>query len=103
MLGADVVAVTSGNMTLKDATNEAIRDWCCNPTDTFYVIGSTVGAFYHFLKEDGVKLIAAEAAGLGVDSAGFLCSGFLSGVFGVGGHRSISVFDVLGLCIRRQS
>ncbi len=115
MLGAEVVAVRSGNMTLKDATNEAIRDWCCNPSDTFYVIGSTVGphpypmmvarfqsviskeikeqlkrstgkelpdyvvacigggsnaagAFYHFLNEPDVKLIAAEAAGLGVDS-----------------------------------
>lgn len=43
MLGATVVAVTSGNMTLKDATNEAIRDWCSNPSDTFYIIGSTVG------------------------------------------------------------
>ncbi len=43
MLGAEVRAVTSGNMTLKDATNEAIRDWCCNPEDTYYVIGSTVG------------------------------------------------------------
>ena len=43
MLGATVFPVTSGNMTLKDATNEAIRDWCCNPTDTFYIIGSTVG------------------------------------------------------------
>ena len=43
MLGAKVVAVTSGNKTLKDATNEAIRDWCCNPSDTFYIIGSTVG------------------------------------------------------------
>lgn len=115
MLGAEVVPVTSGNMTLKDATNEAIRDWCCNPTDTFYVIGSTVGphpypmmvahfqsvisreikeqvkkatgkelpdyvvacigggsnaagAFYHFLNDSSVKLIASEAAGLGVDS-----------------------------------
>lgn len=115
MLGATVVPVESGNKTLKDATNEAIRDWCCNPSDTFYVIGSTVGphpypqmvarfqsvisreircqlksltgrelpdyvvacigggsnaagAFYHFLKEPGVRLIAAEAAGLGVDS-----------------------------------
>lgn len=115
MLGADVVSVTSGNMTLKDATNEAIRDWCCNPSDTFYVIGSTVGphpyplmvahfqsviskeikeqvgktagkelpdyviacigggsnaagAFYHFLNEPKVKLIAAEAAGRGIDS-----------------------------------
>ena len=43
MLGATVVPVHSGNKTLKDATNEAIRDWCCNPEDTFYVIGSTVG------------------------------------------------------------
>ncbi|MDR1609977.1 MAG: tryptophan synthase subunit beta, partial [Candidatus Symbiothrix sp.] len=43
MLGAKVFPVTSGNMTLKDATNEAIRDWCCNPADTHYIIGSTVG------------------------------------------------------------
>ncbi len=115
MLGAKVVPVESGNKTLKDATNEAIRDWCCNPKDTFYVIGSTVGphpypqmvarfqsviskeirkqlkehigrelpdyvvacvgggsnaagAFYHFIKEPSVKLIAAEAAGLGVNT-----------------------------------
>lgn len=114
MLGARVEAVTSGNMTLKDATNEAIRDWCCNP-DSYYVIGSTVGphpypeivayfqsiiseeirkqllaqtgselpdyvvacvgggsnaagAFYHFIAERSVKLVAAEAAGLGVDT-----------------------------------
>lgn len=43
MLGATVIPVTTGNMTLKDATNEAIRDWCCHPADTFYIIGSTVG------------------------------------------------------------
>lgn len=43
MLGADVVPVTSGNMTLKDATNEAIRDWINNPVDTHYIIGSVVG------------------------------------------------------------
>jgi tryptophan synthase beta chain len=43
MLGAEVYPVTSGNHTLKDATNEAIRDWCCHPADTFYIIGSTVG------------------------------------------------------------
>ena len=42
MLGATVIPVTSGNMTLKDATNEAIRDWCCHPADTYYIIGSTV-------------------------------------------------------------
>lgn len=43
MLGATVVPVTSGNMTLKDATNDAIRDWCSNPAYTHYIIGSTVG------------------------------------------------------------
>jgi tryptophan synthase beta chain len=43
MLGAKVVPVLSGSKTLKDATNEAIRDWCCNPADTHYIIGSTVG------------------------------------------------------------
>lgn len=115
MLGAKVVPVMSGNRTLKDATNEAIRDWCCNPRDTFYIIGSVVGpdpypdmvarfqsviseeikrqlkeqegrenpdymvacvgggsnaagTFYHYLDTDSVKLIAAEAAGLGVDT-----------------------------------
>ena len=115
MLGATVVPVESGNKTLKDATNEAIRDWCCNPRDTYDIIGSTVGphpypdmvarfqsviskemrrqllekegreepdyviacvgggsnaagAFYHFLDSPRVKLIAAEAAGKGVDS-----------------------------------
>ncbi len=43
MLGATVVPVTSGNMTLKDATNDAIRCWCSSPADTFYIIGSVVG------------------------------------------------------------
>lgn len=43
MLGAEVRPATSGSKTLKDATNEAIRDWINNPTDTFYIIGSVVG------------------------------------------------------------
>ncbi|MEW5677011.1 tryptophan synthase subunit beta [Flavobacterium enshiense] len=115
MLGAEVRPATSGSKTLKDATNEAIRDWINNPTDTFYIIGSVVGphpypdmvarfqsiiseeikqqllekegrdnpdyviacvgggsnaagAFYHFLDEENVKLIAVEAAGKGVNS-----------------------------------
>lgn len=115
MLGATVVPALSGSRTLKDATNEAIRDWINNPIDTHYIIGSVVGphpypdmvarfqsviseeiraqllekekkenpdyviacvgggsnaagAFYHFLDEEDVKLIAVEAAGLGVYS-----------------------------------
>jgi tryptophan synthase beta chain len=115
MLGATVIPATSGSKTLKDATNEAIRDWINNPVDTHYIIGSVVGphpypdmvarfqsviseevrtqlnektgsalpqyvvacvgggsnaagAFYHFLEEQSVKLIAVEAAGLGISS-----------------------------------
>lgn len=43
MLGAKVHPVTTGNMTLSDACSEAIRDWCCHPSNTFYIIGSTMG------------------------------------------------------------
>src|SRR6476469_675859 len=115
MLGATVIPATSGSKTLKDATNEAIRDWINHPEDTHYIIGSVVGphpypdmvtrfqsvisaeirrqlkektgtelpthvvacvgggsnaagAFYHFLDEPSVQLIAVEAAGLGVNS-----------------------------------
>ncbi|MFC5284701.1 tryptophan synthase subunit beta [Pedobacter alpinus] len=115
MMGATVVPATSGSKTLKDATNEAMRDWINNPVDTHYIIGSVVGPhpypemvslfqsiiseetkkqliehtgndqpdyvlacvgggsnamgmFYHFLDDENVKLIAAEAAGLGVNS-----------------------------------
>lgn len=43
MLGAKVHPVTTGNMTLSDACSAAIRDWCCHPEDTFYIVGSTMG------------------------------------------------------------
>ena len=122
MLGATVVPALSGSETLKDATNEAIRDWINNPVDTHYIIGSVVGphpypdmvarfqsviseeikkqllsntrlyggqagtelpthviacvgggsnaagAFYHFLDNEKVKLVAVEAAGCGINS-----------------------------------
>jgi len=115
MLGAEVRPALSGSKTLKDATNEAIRDWINNPVDTYYIIGSVVGphpypdmvarfqsvtskeikeqllekegrenpdyviacvgggsnaagAYYHFLDDESVNIIAVEAAGLGVDS-----------------------------------
>ncbi|CAM4178687.1 tryptophan synthase subunit beta [Flavobacterium antarcticum] len=115
MLGAEVRPALSGSRTLKDATNEAIRDWINNPVDTYYIIGSVVGphpypdmvarfqsvisseikmqllekegkespdyviacvgggsnaagAYYHFLDDADVKIIAVEAAGLGVHS-----------------------------------
>ena len=115
MLGATVVSAESGSKTLKDATNEAIRDWINNPVDTHYIIGSVVGphpypdlvarlqsviseeiqeqlqekigrsypdvvvacvgggsnaagAFYHYLDNEKVQLVAVEAAGLGVNT-----------------------------------
>lgn len=115
ILGAQVVPARSGNMTLKDATNEAMRHWINNPSDTHYIIGSVVGphpypdmvtrfqsviseeikaqlqqaegnpypdhviacvgggsnaagAFYHFLEDEHVNLVGAEAAGKGVNS-----------------------------------
>ena len=43
MLGAEVHPGTTGNMTLSDACSEAIRDWCCHPQDTYYLVGSTMG------------------------------------------------------------
>ena len=115
MLGAEVRPALSGSRTLKDATNEAIRDWINNPVDTHYIIGSVVGphpypdmvarfqavvseeikwqlkdkegrekpdyviacvgggsnaagAFYHYLDDTDVKLVAVEAAGKGIHS-----------------------------------
>ena len=115
MLGAEVKAATSGSKTLKDATNEAIRDWIANPEDTYYLIGSVVGphpypdmvarfqsiiseemksqlkektgrdypdkviacvgggsnaagAFYHYMDNEKVELIAVEADGLGIET-----------------------------------
>jgi tryptophan synthase beta chain len=102
MLGAKVVPATSGSKTLKDATNEAMRHWISNPTDTHYMVArfqsvisaetisqllhqtgratpdfmlacvgggsNAAGAFYHYLDEPSVRLIAAEAAGQGVDT-----------------------------------
>ena len=129
MLGAEVYSVTSGNMTLKDAVNDAIRDWCCHPQDTFYIMGSAVGphpypdivarlqsiiseeikqqlpektgrdypdylmacvgggsnaigAFYHYLDDERVKLVAAEAGGQGADTP-FTAATIHSGTVGI--------------------
>ncbi len=115
MLGATVIPAKSGSRTLKDATNEAIRDWINNPLDTHYIIGSVVGphpypdmvarfqaviseeikvqlkekenrgnpdyvvacvgggsnaagAYFHYLDDPEVGIIAVEAAGKGIQS-----------------------------------
>lgn len=115
MLGAEVHPVTTGNMTLSDACSEAIRDWCCHPQDTFYIVGSTMGphpypdlvarmqsviseelrwqlkekegrewpdylvacigggsnaagTIYHYMDDERVKIVLAEAGGSGIDT-----------------------------------
>ena len=129
MLGATVVPVFTGNHTLKDATNEAIRDWCCHPDDTFYVIGSTVGphpypdmvarlqsviskeikaqlqqktgrdypdylvacvgggsnaagTIYHYIDDERVRIVLAEAGCHGVDS-GYTAATIHAGRLGI--------------------
>lgn len=136
MMGAKVIPATSGSRTLKDATNEAMRDWINNPVDTHYIIGSVVGPhpypdmvarfqsviseetkkqllektgsenpdivmacvgggsnamgmFYHFLDDESVKLIAIEAAGLGVNSGESAATTFLGKEGVLHGSRSI--------------
>ena len=136
MLGAEVRTATSGSKTLKDATNEAIRDWINNPVDTFYIIGSVVGphpypdmvarfqsviseeiqkqllehenrsspdyviacvgggsnaagAFYNFLDNKNVKLIAVEAAGKGVDSGESAATSILGKIGVIHGSKTL--------------
>jgi tryptophan synthase beta chain len=61
LLGAEVVPVTSGSRTLKDATNEAIRDWVTNVEDTYYIIGSAVGPHpYPTIVRDFQRVIGDE-------------------------------------------
>ncbi|MBQ1460426.1 MAG: tryptophan synthase subunit beta [Selenomonas sp.] len=114
LLGAKVVAVTSGTATLKDAVSEAMREWTTRISDTHYCLGSVmgphpfptivrdfqavisqeiksqmlekegrlpdavlacvgggsnaIGSFYHFIEDEGVRLIGCEAAGRGIDT-----------------------------------
>lgn len=136
MLGATVIPATSGSKTLKDAVNEALRDWINNSTTTHYVIGSVVGphpfpdlvarfqsiiskeikeqlheqigrenpdyviacvgggsnaagTFYHFVDEKKVKIIAAEAGGLGVQSGKSAATTFLGTLGVLHGSKSL--------------
>ncbi|NDP26821.1 MAG: tryptophan synthase subunit beta [Flavobacterium sp.] len=136
MLGAEVRPALSGSRTLKDATNEAIRDWINNPVDTYYIIGSVVGphpypdmvarfqsviskeikeqllekegrenpdyviacvgggsnaagAYYHFLDEESVNIIAVEAAGLGVNSGESAATSVLGKIGVIHGSKTL--------------
>ena len=143
MLGAKVCAVTSGNMTLKDACTEAIMDWCANPEDTYYLIGSTVGphpypdmvarlqsviskeikmqlieqegreapdyliacigggsnaagTIFHFLDNEKVKIVLAEAGGKGLNSGKSAATIHLGKVGIIHGFKTLVMLDKHG-------
>ena len=96
MLGAKVIPVTSGNMTLKDATNEAIRDWCCNPTDTFYVIGSTIGPHpYPDMVARFQSVISAEIKRQLKEKEGRECPDYLLACVGGGSNAAGAFYHYL--------
>jgi tryptophan synthase beta chain len=150
MLGATVVSATSGSKTLKDATNEAIRDWINHPNDTHYIIGSVVGphpypdmvarfqsvisaeikwqlkektgteypqaiiacvgggsnaagAFYHYLDQKDVRLIAVEAAGEGLNSGRSAATTFLGTKGILHGSRSLVMQTTDGQVVEPHS
>jgi tryptophan synthase beta chain len=91
LLGADVQPVESGSMTLKDATNEAIRDWVTNVRDTHYIIGSVVGpAPYPEMVRDFQAVIGTEARAQFLERQGELPATVLACVGG--GSNAIGMF-----------
>ncbi len=91
LLGARLHAVSSGTQTLKDATNEAFRVWSERVEDTFYVIGSVVGAHpYPYLVRELQKVIGVEARGQVLERYGRLPSDVVACVGG--GSNAIGIF-----------
>jgi tryptophan synthase beta chain len=91
LLGANVHAVTSGTQTLKDATNEAFRVWAQRVEDTFYVIGSVVGAHpYPFMVREFQKVIGIEARRQTLERYGRLPSDVIACVGG--GSNAMGIF-----------
>jgi tryptophan synthase beta chain len=91
LLGAEVRPVDSGTRTLKDATNEALRDWVANPADTMYVIGSVVGPHpYPLIVRDFQSIIGKEAKEQILERTGKLPTHLLACVGG--GSNSIGLF-----------
>ncbi len=150
MLGAQVISVHSGSKTLKDAVNEALRDWINHPTTTHYIIGSVVGphpfpdlvarfqsviseeiqwqlkeqtgqdspdyliacvgggsnaagTFYHYVNNPKVRLLAAEAAGHGIDSGKSAATTALGTLGVLHGSKSLVMQDPDGQVIEPHS
>jgi tryptophan synthase beta chain len=91
LLGAEVIPVKSGSRTLKDATNEAIRDWVTNAADTHYIIGSVVGPHpYPMLVRDFQSVIGNETRQQILKAAGALPDYIIASVGG--GSNSMGMF-----------
>ena len=91
LLGAEVVPVTSGSQTLKDALNEALRDWVTNVTDTFYIIGTVAGPHpYPMMVRDFNAVVGREARAQMLDQFGRLPD-VLTACVG-GGSNAIGLF-----------
>lgn len=92
LLGAEVRPATSGSQTLKDATNEAIRDWVSNPDDTFYIIGSVVGPHpYPMMVRDFHRVIGLETRRQLLDAEGRETPDAVVACVG-GGSNAIGIF-----------
>ena len=91
LLGAQVVSVTSGSRTLKDAMNEAMRDWVTNVEDTFYIIGTVAGPHpYPMLVRDFQSVIGREARAQSLAQYGKLPDALVACVGG--GSNAIGLF-----------
>ena len=91
ILGAEVIPVTSGSQTLKDATNEAIRDWVTNADTTYYIIGSAVGPHpYPSMVRDFQRIIGDEVKKQIVEQEGRLPDHLIACVGG--GSNAIGIF-----------
>lgn len=91
LLGAEVIPVTSGSRTLKDAMNEAMRDWVTNVDDTFYIIGTVAGPHpYPQLVRDFQCIIGREAREQSLKQAGQLPDALVACVGG--GSNAIGLF-----------
>ena len=91
LLGANVVPVTSGSRTLKDAMNEAMRDWVTNLDDTFYIVGTVAGPHpYPMLVRDFQSVIGREAREQSLKQAGKLPDALVACVGG--GSNAIGLF-----------
>jgi tryptophan synthase beta chain len=91
LLGAEVRPVSSGSRTLKDATNEAIRDWVTNVENTFYIIGSVVGMHpYPMIVRDFQSVIGRETKAQCLDQIGRLPDAIVACVGG--GSNAMGIF-----------